>query len=457
MSRYPRLILGLAILALAYWSVGGFGRPAPQTGGGAESTSPADSTLDSAEAIGGPDDGLSLGMSPVEEPASHPAILDQIDDWEEVTIGRNESFYVALKRKGLDHETIMDVVEAAEPHVDLRRVRRGDTFSLARPDSALEALRFDIDRERYLIIQRELGSMRAEIGNYPVERVVRVARGEIQTNLFDALKLNGADPVLADQLAEILGWSIDFFRDLRVGDRYEVLYTEHRRENETVRDPQVLAVRFTNQGREYRAYRFDNELGLPAYYDETGDSLERQFLRAPLKFTRISSNFSHRRLHPVLKRYRPHYGVDYVAPTGTPIFATGDGTIIERRRDRASGNFVGIRHGNGYESYYLHLSRFVKGQRVGQKVKQGDVIGFLGSTGWATAPHLDYRIKRNGKWVNPRNLDLPPADPVSEDRRNAFEAETARLDEMITSAPDGAVDFVLARTPARTGSAAPTR
>lgn len=447
MTRYPRLILGLAVLALAYWSLGGFGRPGTEPGPEAESTPVADSTLTASEAIGGPDDGAHLGLT---SDGSHPEILDRMDDWEEVSIGRNESFYVALQRNGLDHETIMQVVDAAEPHVDLRRVRRGDTFSLARPDSLLQAVRFDIDRERYLIIQRELEAMRAEVAHYPVDRVVRVARGTIETNLFDALKLNGADPVLADQLAEILGWSIDFFRDLRVGDEFEVLYAEHRREDESVRDPQVLAVRFVNRGEEYRAYRFENDLGLPAYYDETGDSLERQFLRAPLKFTRISSNFSHRRLHPVLKRYRPHYGVDYVAPVGTPIFATGDGTIIERRRDNASGNFVGLRHGNGYESYYLHLSRFVKGQRVGQKVKQGDVIGHLGGTGWATAPHLDYRIKRNGKWVNPRKLDLPPADPVSDERREEFAAVRQRLERMIEQAPADVPNFVLARTPART-------
>lgn len=456
MTRYPRLLLGLAVLALAYWGLGGFGRPDSAPAPAPEATAVADSTLETS-AIGGPDDGPALGLGPVGSDLPHPAILDRVDDWEEVTIGRNESFYVALQRQGIDHETIMQVVEAAEPEVDLRRVRRGDTFSLARPDSVLEAVRFDVDRESYLIVQRDGDGMRAEVAHYPVERVVRVARGTIQTNLFDALKDNGADPVLADQLAEILGWSIDFFRDLRVGDEFEVLYAEHRREGESVRDPRVLAVRFVNQGHEYRAYRFENELGLPAYYDQTGDSLERQFLRAPLKFTRISSNFSHRRLHPVLKRYRPHYGVDYVAPVGTPIFATGDGTIIERRRDKASGNFVGLRHGNGYESYYLHLSRFVKGQRVGQKVKQGDVIGYLGATGWATAPHLDYRIKHNGKWVNPRRLDLPPADPVGDERRADFETEVARLDGMMDRAPEGVANFVLARTPAPRAESVATR
>ncbi len=458
MSRYPRLILGLAVLAGAYWGLGGFGSPETAPEPTTDPSQLPDSTLEASSAMGGPDDGPHLGLSPIGDPDSpHPAILDRIGNWEEVTIGRNESFYVALQRKGLTHESIMQVVNVAEPHVDLRRVRRGDTFNLALQGESLEALRFDIDAERFLIVQRSDDGMKAEVAHYPVERLVRVARGEIQTNLFDALKLNGADPALADYLAEILGWNIDFFRDLRVGDEFEVLYAEYRREDRSVRDPEVLSVRFVNKGTEHRAYRFDNEFGLAAYYDGDGDSLERQFLRAPLKFTRISSGFSHRRLHPVLKRYRPHYGVDYVAPKGTPVFATSDGTIIKRTRDRASGNFVGIRHGNGYESYYLHLSRFVKGQREGQRVKQGDVIGYVGSTGWATASHLDYRIKKNGKWVNPKKLDLPPADPVADPQREEYAATIERLDSMFAKVPATATNFVIARTPANLGESVTTR
>lgn len=456
MSRYPRLLVGLAVLALAYWSLGGFGREEPSPVEGPVLLEQADSTLEtSAAGIGGPDDGPALGLRPA---GDHPAILEEVEDWQEVTIGRNESFYVALQRNGLEHEQIMEVVDAAEPHVDLRKVRRGDTFNLAKYADQLKAVRFDIDRENYLIVQADsVGGMLAEVAHYPVERLVRVARGEIHTNLFDALLANGADPALADQLAEILGWNIDFFRDLRVGDSFEILYAEYRRENQTVRDPEVLAVHFMNQGETTSAYRFENEFDLPAFYDETGNSLERQFLRAPLKFSRISSNFSHRRLHPVLKRYRPHYGVDYAAPKGTPVFATSDGVIIKRTRDRASGNFVGLRHGNGYESYYLHLSRFAKSQSVGQKVKQGDVIGYVGNTGWSTAPHLDYRIKRNGKWVNPRKLDLPPADPVSDELRPVFASRIDFYDGLMAGAPVTEANFVLSRGPAPTTDLATTR
>ena len=456
MSRYPRLLVGLAVLALAYWALGGFGQNEPAPEETPDLPQQADSTLEaSEEGIGGPDDGLSLGLRPA---GDHPQILEEVADWQEVTIGRNESFYVALQRNGLDHEQIMGVVNAAEPHVDLRRVRRGDTFNLAKHEGQLQAVRFDIDQENFLVVQSDsLGAMQAEVAHYAVDRLVRVARGEIETNLFDALLENGADPALADQLAEILGWNIDFFRDLRVGDSFEVLYAEYRRESQTVRDPEVLAVHFTNKGETTRAYRFENQYDLPAYYDHTGDSLERQFLRAPLKFSRISSNFSHRRLHPVLKRYRPHYGVDYAAPKGTPVFATSDGKIIKRTRDRASGNFVGIRHGNGYESYYLHLSRFAKGQTVGSKVKQGEVIGYVGNTGWSTAPHLDYRIKRNGKWVNPRKLDLPPADPVTAEMRPVYESRVTFYDELMADAPEAEANYVLSRSPAPAHESVATR
>jgi len=345
---------------------------------------------------------------------------------------------------GLEHDAIMRVVTAAEPHTDLRRVRRGDRFLLSRDDEGtLEAMRFDVSDEDYCVIDLREDIASVEVAHYPVERRVRAARGTIRTNLFDALVQQGAAPALADQMAEILGWDIDFFRDLRVDDRFLILYAEYVHDGETVRDPEILAVRFVNKGQEVRAYRYANEFDLPAYYKEDGTSLERQFLRAPLKFTRISSNFSYSRLHPVLKRRRPHYGVDFAAPVGTPVHATADGVLIKRTRGKSEGNFVGIRHGNGYESYYLHLSRFARGQKQGARVQQGEVIGFVGNTGWSTGPHLDYRIKRNGKWINPRTLSLPPADPIDAEALAAYREHIAALDAQLDTVPDDATNVVL--------------
>jgi murein DD-endopeptidase MepM/ murein hydrolase activator NlpD len=451
MLRYLRLVLGIGVLAVIYWQIGGFG---PITDESDDSREPAPTTEAAADTVaaGGPDDGPSFGYPPLDhesdlEQVRRSVPMSEIEEWDELVIGRNESFYVALRRAGLDHDTIMRVVDAAEPHADLSRVRRGDRFLLAHDedDATLRAIRFDVRDENYVVIDLSTEETRTELSRYPVERNVRAARGTIRTNLFDALKAQDADPTLADQLAEILGWDIDFFRDLRVGDRFLILYAEYVHDDEIVRDPQILAVRFVNQGREMRAYRYENEFGLPAYYEADGTSLERQFLRAPLKFTRVSSRFSHRRLHPVLKRYRPHYGVDYAAPLGTPVHATADGTVVERSRDRASGNFVGLRHGNGYESYYLHLSRFAKGVTRGGRVSQGQVIGYVGNTGWSTGPHLDYRIKRNGKWIDPNKLSLPPADPIDEADLPAYREHVAALDAQLDTVPVD-VDNVVLRT-----------
>lgn len=469
MPRYARLFLGLAALAAVYWQLGGFDALNFEA---FERTFEADETgesfsaeLDSGlSAIGGPDDGLQAspiyaaeGFERMERiDPSDPLLAAVGSSWESLTIGRNESFYVALQRVGLDHFTIMGLVKAAEQHTDLRRVRRGDVFQISRDLSsgAVKGLRFDIDAERYLVVrphQTEEG-YEAQLLEHPVQRVVKAAQGVIRTNLFDALKEAGASIVLADQLAEVLGWDIDFFRDLRRDDRFVVVYAEYEHEGASVRDPEVLAVHFVNRGRELRAYRGENEFGLPAYYKADGSSLERQFLRAPLKFTRISSGFSHKRLHPVLKRNRPHYGVDYAAPTGTPVMATADAAVIRRTRDAASGNFVGLRHGNGYETYYLHLSRFANGVNVGTRVKQGQVIGYVGSTGWSTAPHLDYRIKKNGKWVNPQKLALPPASPVSDEYRDAFAALVGEFDAMIAAIPEDRPTLVLDSSAARSMS-----
>ena len=475
MPRYARLFLGLVALAAIYWQLGGFGSlslssfhgPVGGTDPGDTVTAELDSGLSALDGMGGPDDGLQSSAILTAQGFERMRHIDPDDPlqvavgsaWETLTIGRNESFYVALQRAGLEHFTIMGLVKAASQHTDLRKVRRGDVFQLSRDAStgAVKGLRFDIDAEHYLVVRphHEGEGYEAVLLDHPVQRVVKAAQGEIRTNLFDALRGAGASIVLADQLAEVLGWDIDFFRDLRQGDRFVVVYAEYEHEGVSVRDPEVLAVHFENRGREIRAYRGENEFGLPAYYKADGSSLERQFLRAPLKFTRISSGFSHKRLHPVLKRNRPHYGVDYVAATGTPVMATADATVIKRSRDGASGNFVGLRHGNGYETYYLHLSRFASGINVGTRVKQGQVIGYVGNTGWSTGPHLDYRIKKNGMWINPQKLALPPAAPVRDDYREAFARLVSEFDEMVAAVPGDRPTLVLDRTAAHSGSEAP--
>jgi murein DD-endopeptidase MepM/ murein hydrolase activator NlpD len=182
----------------------------------------------------------------------------------------------------------------------------------------------------------------------------------------------------------------------------------------------IITAEFNTQGQSHYAFLFDNEEEFADYFDEDGRSLRKQLLKAPLSYTRISSSFSHRRYHPVLHHFSPHLGIDYAAPTGTPVMSTGDGTVIKASRTRANGNYIKVRHNQNYITYYLHLSRFAKGIRGGAKVKQGQVIGYVGSTGYATGPHLDYRVKKNGRFVNPRRIKLPPAKPVSEENMARF-------------------------------------
>ena len=357
------------------------------------------------------------------------------DSWEQLSIGRGQSFYVALSRAGLSHESIMGLVKACKSHINLRRVQRGDSFDLKRnANNEVESFLVELDAEHYLLVNRNEDGYSSEMGSYELQRTVKGVRGEIRSSLFDALVAQGADPTLAVQLSEILGWDIDFFRDLRRGDTFTLLYEEYTREGERVRDGRILSAEFTNRGRTYQAYLFEDELGFPAYYEFNGNSLEKQFLRAPIKYSRISSGFTRRRLHPVTKTYRPHNGVDYVAPTGTPIYATADGTVTVRQRKRANGNHVQLRHGNGYETWYLHMSRYAKGLTVGKKVQQGDIIGYVGQTGYATGPHVCYRVKLNGRWLNPSKLDLPPAEPVDEARMADYVAvrdeQRSRLDEV---------------------------
>lgn len=456
MPRHVRLILGLAALAAVYWTLGGFDA---LRGPGDDDlphlpSSRAELADSNLSAMGGPDDLFTAGPSQTAAGLESQLLDSAVDPlraalpvtWEQITIERNESFYAAMQRSGLDHPAITALVSATRPHTDLRRVRRGDVFHLRRDDQtgSVQELRFDLDPERYLVVQsHQEDGFRARVLEHPIQRVVNAAQGTIRTNLFDALKQAGASIVLADQLAEILGWDIDFFRDLRRGDSFVVLYEQFENQGQIVRDPQVIAVHFVNDGREVRAYRHADAHGLNAYYRPDGTSLERQFLRAPLKFSRISSGFSNSRLHPVLKQRRPHYGVDFVAPTGTPVMATADGTVIKRTRDEASGNFVGLRHGNGFETYYLHLSRFAKDARVGGRVRQGQVIGYVGSTGWSTGAHLDYRVKKNGQWINPRKMILPPAAPLPEEELAVFAERVAEFDALIAAVPADRPTLVL--------------
>ena len=331
----------------------------------------------------------------------------------------------------LDGPAARDVIAAAGTVFDPRRFRAGNEYKVVvANDGSLRRLEYHVDEDQFLQVRRAAAdeTYHAALVPYEKQRVEAVARGFINdehTSLVSALNGGGENVTLAIKMAAVLAGEIDFNTELRRGDRFDVLFEKQYREDQFSRYGDVVAVQFINEGRPVRAFRFtapgDSE---PLYYDHEGRSLKRQFLRSPFNFEpRVTSRFSQRRLHPVLGVHRPHLGVDYGAPTGTPVIAVSTGTVVSAGRSGGSGNMVRLRHNNGYETYYLHLSAFAPGIRNGARVTQGQMIGRVGATGLATGPHLDYRMRKNDTFVNPllEHRRLPPGDPVPEQHLEAFE------------------------------------
>lgn len=347
-----------------------------------------------------------------------------------------------LDAHAVDGAAAREVIAAAGAVFDPRRFRAGNEYQVVlADDGALRRLEYHVDEDQFLQVRRAAdgGTYHALLVPYEKQRVEAVARGFINdryTSLVAALDGGGENVMLAIKMAEVLAGEIDFNTELRLGDRFDVLFEKQYREDEFSGYGDVVAVQFINEDRFLRAFRFtvpgDSE---PLYYDHEGRSLKRQFLRSPFNFEpRVTSRFSHRRLHPVLGVHRPHLGVDYGAPTGTPVIAVATGTVVSAGRSGGSGNMVRLRHTNGYETYYLHLSAFAPGIRQGARVVQGQTIGRVGATGLATGPHLDYRMRKNGSFVNPllELRNLPPGDPVPPQHLDAFQQirdqALARLD-----------------------------
>jgi murein DD-endopeptidase MepM/ murein hydrolase activator NlpD len=316
--------------------------------------------------------------------------------------------------------------------LDPRRLLPGTAFEgTCSPSGRLEELQVLLDRRNHLRLAREGDEILVERVELPLASEVKRLTGVVESSLFGAIERAGGRADLAVQLAEIFQWDIDFFRDLRTGDQFVAVVEEQRVEGELFGYGTLFAARFVNQGRTLDAVVYPDENGRLGYYDLDGRPLRKQFLRSPLKFSRITSRFSASRFHPVLKRRMPHYGVDYGAPVGTPVRATADGTVSSTGTQSGAGRMVRIRHPNGYETNYLHLSRYGPGIRTGVRVTQGQVIGYVGSSGWSTGPHLDYRVRQNGRWVNPLTISSPPAKPLDESRLQRFLAHALAVLELL--------------------------
>lgn len=319
-----------------------------------------------------------------------------------------------LRRMGVDSLAAAGVVSSAQSVFDARHFHAGNSLSVGRSiTGSLRTVRYQIDADRMLFVEDHPEGFQARIQPIPSQMDVATVSGNIRGSLFNGVKDAGESPELAIRLAEIFGWDLDFYTDPRAGDTFRVIIEKKAYSNgQTAGYGRILAAEYDNAGHPYQAVLFHDALGAPGYYKPDGSALQKAFLRSPLKFAApITSHFSQSRFHPILKTYRPHLGVDYGAPTGTPVQTIGNGRVIFAGLSGGSGNLIRIQHSNGYETMYMHLSRILV--HVGEHVEAGERIGLVGMTGLATGPHLDFRILQNGTYRNFETLHLPPAEPVA--------------------------------------------
>jgi murein DD-endopeptidase MepM/ murein hydrolase activator NlpD len=340
---------------------------------------------------------------------------------------------ILFRRVGLSPRLLHEVVHLDERTDRLVDLRPGDEIAFdLDDDGTFRALRSEFDDEHWLFVERGDDGLASRLEPRDIEVRLAEVEAEITSSLFNAGKNAGLTDNMILRLAGIFGWDIDFALDIRRGDRFALIFEEIYRDGQFLRQGAIVAARFVNRGESFEAIRFDAGDG-PDYYAPDGRPMRKQFLRAPINFTRVSSNFNPRRLHPVTRRIRPHNGTDYAAPTGTPVWAAGDGTVIEAGYTRANGNYIFLKHGNHIVTRYLHLSK--KHVSRGDRVRQGQTIGRVGSTGLATGPHLHYEFLVHGAHRDPRRVELPEAEPLPADVLPEFEAHAepwlARLEELV--------------------------
>ena len=290
----------------------------------------------------------------------------------------------------------------------------GHSWKLTLLDNKLQRFVHDINDDYQLVVSRSAtGKATAARVAIPYTYVEHSVGGTINDSLFASMNAIGEEDGLAIILADIFASDIDFIRDIQPGDAFRVIVERRQRDGQPDGYGKILAAEFSNDGKTYRAFRFQDGSKKPAFYDSAGKSLRKALLRAPLPFSRVSSGFTLRRFHPIAKTWRAHPAIDYAAPTGTPIMAVGDATIIQIGRTAGNGNYIKLQHAGGLATMYLHMSRFAGGMRAGKRVRQGETIGYVGSTGLATGPHLCYRMTRNGAPVNPAKIPTTPGEPIS--------------------------------------------
>lgn len=355
-------------------------------------------------------------------PATEPVIAQEAEDPHvfkgEVNPGDTAS---TILYDWIPQNDVQSMVDACKNIYPLSRLRAGNPYIVIADEEGLNRFEYEIDADRKLVINRTSDSYEACLEAIAYDVRLTLIDINIDSNLFQSVADAGESPNLAISLADIFGWEVDFIKNIREGDTFRVLVEKRYQEGEFRRYGPILAARFTNQGKEYEAFYYEETEG-PQFFTRSGDSMKRAFLKAPLSFTRVSSGYNLRRLHPIFKEVRPHPAIDYAAPAGTPVKAIGNGAVTYAGWGKGAGKHIVLRHSNGYESIYMHLSGFAKGVKSGSRVQQGQVIGYVGSTGYSTGPHLDFRIKHNNKYINPATVTSPRSDPVS--KRNLADFKT---------------------------------
>ena len=348
-------------------------------------------------------------------------------------IDRNQSFSEVMQSHGFDNDTIHEVYESARGVYNLGKIQAGKVITVVSSDAdGFRSLEYAIDPLRTLVVNKAEGLMKAEVTERSVDLTVEEKGGFISGSLYASLARLGEKDELVIQYADIFEWDIDFFKDLQEGDSFKIIFEKKYVDGTPQGYGNILAAELTNKGKTYTAIGYKRN-GKVEYFSPDGKALKKAFLAAPLKFSRISSGFSRARYHPVLKRSRPHYGIDYAAPTGTPVRTIGNGKVILAGWAGGAGKTIKIQHDKEIATVYCHLSRFASGVKSGASVSQGQVIGYVGSTGLATGPHLDFRYLKNGKYINFLSIKSPQAAPLSKAEVAQFQAASSGMIQQLAA------------------------
>ena len=416
--------LGIPLLGLAFLKIVDQPRPAePPVARTPSLAAPAGTTAALAGTTGETAADDAFAVSPI------PLVLLPEPDYETLTltIRAGDTLDELFRKHQLDIGHLAMIARLDEAGSQFRRIKPGDVFEITHDEGKLVSMYTALSLTEALTIERDDEGFSARYVERPIDMRRRSAYGVIETSLFESAAAAGLTDKVIMNIAGIFAWDVDFVLDIRKGDNFYVLYEEIWQDGAFITDGEIIAAEFNNDGRTHQAVRFVDDSGRSDYFTPEGLSVRKAFIRAPVDFTRISSNFNPRRRHPILNTIRAHRGVDYAAPRGTPIKAAGDGKVIFRGVKGGYGNTIILQHGGNITTLYAHMSKFASKARVGARVRQGQTIGYVGASGLATANHLHYEYRLNGAHRNPRTVELPQADPIASQYRERFLAQASPI------------------------------